>query len=307
MVANGTTVQPDFPIFLNPGAGRGAETEREKLAGAFQAVGAAPDIRVVPGAQMEQEVKAAMNAGATLIGAAGGDGTISCAANALVDSAATLLPIPLGTLNHFALRYGIPTIEAAAHAWARAQTVAIHVGSVNQRIFVNNASAGFYPHMVWHRDRMERVLPRMPAMWLAGMRVLFEFPMLQLDLMIGELKVAVRTPAMWVGIGRNSLRLPLPGDAEVLEPVLEVVYGHARTRRSVIALAVRLFRHLRRGLELKPADPKLEVLRARQFELHSRHHIDMALDGEDFRLNGPLHFAVRENALRILPLVAPAS
>lgn len=297
-------MQSNFPIFLNPGAGRGAEPERENLIAAFRAVGANPDIRVVAGAELEGAVRAAIATGAELIGAAGGDGTISCSANVLVDTPATLLPIPLGTLNHFSQRYGIATIEAAAHAWAGARPVRIHVGAVNERVFINNASAGFYPEMVRRRDRLERTLPRVPAMWLAGLRVLLEFPIMKLDLSIAADHKQVRTAAMWVGIGRNSLRLPVAGDAEVHGNVLEIVFGRVETRRAIIALSIRLLLHLKRGLE--PRAPNLEVLHGSEFSLHSRHPLDIALDGEAFTLRGPLHFSIRENALRILPLVAPA-
>lgn len=295
-------MQSNFPIFLNPGAGRGAETERERLTTAFRAVGANPEIHVVPAPQLEDAIGAAIRAGAEVIGAAGGDGTLSCAANIVVETPVTLLPIPLGTLNHFATRYGIPSIDAAAHAWVKAQPVRIHVGAVNERVFINNASGGFYPHLVRHRDRMERVLPRMPAMVLAGFRVLFEFPKMQLDLNIAGRHQEVRTAAMWVGIGHNSLRLPVPGDAEVEGDVLEIVLGRVETRRAAIALSARLFFHLKRGME--PLSPNLDVFHAPEFFLQSAHEMDIALDGEAFRLRGPLHFSIRKNALRILALVA---
>lgn len=254
---------------------------------------------------MEGAISTAIRDGAEVIGAAGGDGTISGAANVVVDTATTLLPIPLGTLNHFSSRYGIPSIEAAAQAWAKAQPVQIHVGAVNERVFINNASGGFYPHMVRHRERMERALPRRAAMWLAGMRVLLEFPMMKLDLVINGESKQVRTPALWVGIGRNSLRLPVPGDAEIQGNTLEIVFGRAETRRSVLGLSFRLILHLKRGLE--PRARNLEVLHSPEFSLNAQHALDIAMDGEPLRLRGPLHFAIRENALRILPLIAPGS
>lgn len=297
-------VETDLPIFLNPGAGRGAAAERQTLEQTFRAVGARPDVKIVPGPLFEDAIRGAVAAGARVIGAAGGDGTISSAANVLAGTEATLLPIPLGTLNHFAQRYGIPTVEAAAHAWHRNSMKSVHVGVLNDRIFLNNASVGFYPHMVRHREKLERVLPRMAAMWLAGMRVLLELPMLRMVVDTGSDHYEARTPALWVGIGRNSLRLPLPGDTDIEEVVLEAVWGRADKRRRVVALSFRLLGHLKKGLE--PRDEELDVVRARDFTLTASEAIDIALDGEPLRLETPLKFAIRENSLRVIVLVAPA-
>jgi diacylglycerol kinase family enzyme len=199
----------------------------------------------------------------------------------------------------------VSSVEAAAHAWELRSIKTIHVGAVDRFIFVNNASVGFYPHLIRHREKMERVLPRMAAMWLAGIRVLVELPMLRMQVHTGDQQHEIRTPALWVGIGRNSLRMPLPGDGEVEETVLEAVWGRADKRRRVVALSVRLARHIKRGLE--PKDRDLDVLRLREFTLKATQPIDIALDGEPFRLLTPLRFQIRENGLRVVVLVAPAT
>lgn len=297
-------VETDLPIFLNPDAGRGAATEQAALERAFESVGARPLVRVLPGSELPAAVRAAVAAGVPVVGAAGGDGTVSSVANVLAGTGTALLPIPLGTLNHFAVRYGIPSVAAAAHAWQLDSVRAVHVGEINDRIFLNNASVGFYPHMVRHREKLERVLPRMAAMWLAGMRVLLELPMLRMVVDTGSEHHEARTPALWVGIGRNSLRLPLPGDGDVEEAVLEAVWGRADKRRRVVALSFRLLGHLKKGLE--PRDDELDVVRARDFILTAGDPIDIALDGEPFRLETPLRFKIRENGLRVIVLVAHA-
>ncbi|HUP88548.1 MAG TPA: diacylglycerol kinase family protein [Longimicrobiales bacterium] len=294
----------ELHIFMNPHAGRGAQAEGDALVRAFEAVGVRPVIEPVPGKELEHHIQEALKQGSTIIGAAGGDGTISAAANALAGTGATLLPIPMGTLNHFSKRYGITNIDDAVKAFQAQQKLAIAVGSMNDRVFVNNASCGFYPHVVRHRDNMERVLPRIPAMWLAGFKVLFEFPTMRLDVEFKNRKEHIHTPALWVGIGRNSLRIPEVGDADVEGRVLEVVSGRASSRRAVIHLSVRLLHHLRKGLQ--PQSPNLDVWRAREFVLDSDHKIDIALDGEAYRLKGPLTFRFLEAHLNVLSLVTPS-
>ncbi|MGQ0563380.1 MAG: diacylglycerol/lipid kinase family protein [Gemmatimonadota bacterium] len=296
----------ELPIFVNPGAGQHTGDPRTALERAFESAGARPSIHVLNRAEMQAAIREAIARGADIIGIAGGDGTISSAAHALVHSGAALLPIPLGTFNHFATRYGIPTIEAAVHAWQRATVQPVHVGSVNERTFVNNASCGFYPHIVRHRERLERVLPRVAAMWLAGLRVLLELPMLQVTVHATGETIEVRTPALWVGIGRNSLRLPPTASASAsASELLEAVWARAETRTAVLAVSFRLLRHLRR--ELEPRDSRLDVVRTSTLTLRSTHPIDIALDGEPLRLVTPLRFEIREAALRVVVVGARAA
>lgn len=293
-----------LPIFLNPHAGRGAEAEGEVLVQAFRAAGAHPFIHAVPGNELEKSIRREVANGAPVIGAAGGDGTISAAANAMVGSQAILLPIPMGTLNHFSKRYNITSVEDAVLAWQAQNVVAVHTGCVNDRIFINNASCGFYPHVVRHRDAMERWLPRVPAMWIAGFRVLAALPMMRLRVSMDGRDERIRTAALWVGIGRNSLRFPEIGDAEKQEnAVLEIVTARAETRIAILRLAGRLLWHLKKRLE--PQARNLAVWRAAEFTLESHHRIDIALDGEALRLRGPLEFRVRREELRVLSLVNP--
>src|SRR5712691_1533840 len=64
--------------------------------------------------------------------AAGGDGTVSAVAAAIVNTGATLGVLPLGTLNHFAKDLGMPLeIDAAARVIAAGQDVNMDVGEVN--------------------------------------------------------------------------------------------------------------------------------------------------------------------------------
>src|SRR5687767_2646993 len=100
-----------LPIILNPGSGRGADREAEALRRAFAAVGTHAEIHVVEGPRVKDVVLGIATARTPAVGVAGGDGTISSAATALHGTDTALLPIPLGTFNHFAQRYGVPTVE----------------------------------------------------------------------------------------------------------------------------------------------------------------------------------------------------
>ncbi len=113
---------------------------------AFAGAGVPVDLRPVAAANVEAAVRAVAPGG--FVAVAGGDGSLSCAAAALVGGRGTLVPVPLGTLNHFARRLGIDTPEAAARAITEGHVMRVPVGAVNGRPFINNVSIGIYPRFV---------------------------------------------------------------------------------------------------------------------------------------------------------------
>jgi diacylglycerol kinase family enzyme len=294
-----------LPIILNPHAGRGAEREADALRDAFAAAGTTAEVHVVEGSRVQEVVRGIAAAKAPVVGIAGGDGTISSAACALAGTSTAMLPIPLGTLNHFAQRYGLSTVEASVHAWQRSQPHNVPLGFLNDVAFINNASCGFYPHVVRSRDGMERFLPRSIAFWMAGLYMLARLPLMRLELVLQHETRQLLTPALWVGLGENSLRLPTPGDAVREGDVLEIVTPTTQRRGAVITLMLRTLVKLKRG-EQTPEDRALEVFHAARFTLDSPHRIDVGLDGEPYRLPPPLHFRYSKDGVRVICLVAPS-
>lgn len=293
-----------LPIILNPASGRGAEHEADAVREAFAAVGTTAEIHVVEGPSIKDVVLGIASARVPVVAVAGGDGTLSSAATALTGTDTALLPIPLGTFNHFAQRYGVPTVEAAVHAWERQHAHHVPVGFMNDIAFINNASCGFYPHLVRQRSRIERYLPRKSAAWIAGWIILAKLPLMHLRLSAHGREREFKTPALWVGIGKDSLRLPTPGDAMREGELLEIVTPTTERRLSILTLMLRTMVKLRRGAET-PHDKALDVLHAAEFTLDSTHRIDVGLDGEPFRVRPPLRFRYERNGFKVLCLVAP--
>lgn len=74
----------------------------------------------------------------------GGDGTLNCAAPAIVETGLPLGILPLGTANDLARTLGIaPNLVAAAQVIGAGQLREIDLGQVNDRLFFNVASVGF--------------------------------------------------------------------------------------------------------------------------------------------------------------------
>src|SRR5207237_242447 len=134
--------------------------------------------------------------------AAGGDGTVSAIAGALVDSAIPLAIIPAGTLNHFARDLRIPTdLDAAARVIAAANARAVDVGKVNGRIFINNASIGIYPHIVSQRDDIRQRLGRGKwiAMLMAALAVFKRHPTVTVRMNAPDVAIQRNTPFVFIG------------------------------------------------------------------------------------------------------------
>ena len=88
-------------------------------------------------------IEQAIAAGAELIIAAGGDGTIGRVAEQLLGTGVTLGIMPLGSVMNIPRMLGLPRdIGAAAQAIAAGRTATIDVGMANGTIFFETASVG---------------------------------------------------------------------------------------------------------------------------------------------------------------------
>lgn len=106
------------------------------------------------------------------LGVVGGDGTVNLAARAALDAGVPLVVFPGGTLNHFARDLGVEDLDDAVAAVQAGEVVAIDVGVIDDRPFLNNASIGSYSELVDERERLESRLGKWPAMSVALLRVL---------------------------------------------------------------------------------------------------------------------------------------
>ncbi|MGH7459495.1 MAG: diacylglycerol/lipid kinase family protein [Longimicrobiales bacterium] len=293
----------ELPVVLNRDAcGRGL-AELPALLDDVRALGARVSVESVEAGGLAPALRRRVQDGAAILVVGGGDGSVSTAADELAGSTTVLVPLPLGTRNHFAQRYGLVSPAALPLALSAGAVVSLPLGVANGRHFLNNAACGFYPQMVRHRQRMQPWSGQGLATVLAALTALLERPLLDLELDVGGETLERRSAALWVGIGRHSLRLPEPGDTDKDGAVLEIVLPKPVSRGGLLRLGGRLWWRLRgRG---KPVDPELETMRARAFTLRTRGTLSIALDGELSECVGPLHFQYREDAVRVLCLVAP--
>jgi len=154
-------------IVFNPMAGRRRAALLWRVLDVLVANGVRLDLAETrcPG-DAERLARDAVRAGAPMVVAAGGDGTIAEVANGLMDSGARLGVIPLGTANVLAHELSLPFAPhavAAALAFGRTRILwpGLARGPDSSRLFVQMLGVGFDAHVV-HRLSLplKRVLGR---------------------------------------------------------------------------------------------------------------------------------------------------
>ncbi|WP_213576456.1 diacylglycerol kinase family protein [Rhodococcus sp. USK13] len=115
----------------------------------------------------------AVERGADLLGVAGGDGTQALVAGIAAENNLPFLVISAGTRNHFAMDLGLDRTDPSRclDALVDGVEVAVDLGRINGRPFVNNASFGVYAEVVrspaYRDDKAGTVLQMLPDL-LAG-------------------------------------------------------------------------------------------------------------------------------------------
>ncbi|MDP8994531.1 MAG: diacylglycerol kinase, partial [Pseudomonadota bacterium] len=97
-------------------------------------------------AELVPAVKAAVRGGAPMVIVGGGDGSLSCAVDELVDRDCVFALLPLGTANSFARTLGIPVdLDGAIAAIANGRPRRVDLGVIDGDYFANSAAIGLSP------------------------------------------------------------------------------------------------------------------------------------------------------------------
>jgi diacylglycerol kinase family enzyme len=291
-------------VILNPRSGPRRHTA-EEIAALFEELGMEPDIRVVEHCgEVERVARTLLAEGHTTLFVAGGDGTVSAAAAALVGAPCVLGVLPTGTLNHLARDLGIPaSLPQAARALAASGERPIDVGEVNGRVFVNTVSLGLYPAFVQvrgHTRRLSRVRRVLRAAW-AVLVLIVRFPLLRARIVADGRTLRRRTPIVFIGNNPHEVDGARLGARPALDRgVLSLLITHRTGPLGVIAQFVRAARGTLRGSR------DIDSVAARRVEVRTRHpHLHVAIDGEVMRMETPLVCTVRAAALRVLAPATP--
>ena len=137
-------------VIMNPRSG-GGKVGKFGLRDKATALGAEVVLLEGPGVvDVAAMARQAVDAGADLLGVAGGDGTQALVADIAAGRDVPMMVISAGTRNHFALDLGLNRDDPASclNALTDGVELSIDLGLIGNRTFVNNASFGAYAQVV---------------------------------------------------------------------------------------------------------------------------------------------------------------
>jgi diacylglycerol kinase (ATP) len=275
-----------------------AEELRHKVAEAFEAVGLpAPRLAFTsehdPG---REAARAAVLAGARLVVACGGDGTVNAVAEALAGTGVTLGIVPLGTGNLLAANLGVPTsLDEAVRVLATGTDRTIDLGRAGGRVFAGMAGLGLDAAMVADAPAGLKKRIGWPAYLVSIARHLPDRGV-TVTLRLDGRPVRLRGVRMLLigNIGRVQGNVELFPDAAPDDGVLDVVALAPRGPLiGWLAVAVRLITR-REG-----SDDRISRLRARHVVAHTSRPVARELDGEPYGRGRVLDVRVQPGALRV--------
>jgi diacylglycerol kinase family enzyme len=293
-------------VLLNPTAGTKPSADRPaEIAELFRAAGLpARVVSLGSPEEIAEAVDAARRAasGTDAVVAAGGDGTVSNVASALVGSNTPLGVLPIGTLNHFAKDLGIPLdLAQAVDVIVAGRTVNVDVGEVNGRTFLNNSSIGVYPDIVVEREKLRHQgYGKWTALAVANAKVLRHYRQLVVRIEAGGSTKRARTPFLFVGNNEYQVDGIHLGARARLDGGRLFAYlaPRARARELPKLLGLALLGRAR-------AHQTLECFAAEELRVDTpgRRRLRVAFDGEVTRMSTPLRYRAQPRALKV---IAPA-
>jgi diacylglycerol kinase family enzyme/membrane-associated phospholipid phosphatase len=274
-------------LVMNPRSG-GGKVARFGLADRARAMGAEVVLLEPTGSDVQQLARDAVDAGADLLGAAGGDGTQALVAQVAAERDVPFLVISAGTRNHFALDLGLDRDDPGRCLDALRDGVEarLDLGELDGRPFVNNASFGAYAEIVddpaYRADKGRTALNTLPDL-LQGRRGAHLTADVDGTLVDAPQALLVSNNPYedgdLLGAGR---RARLDGG------VLGVISVRVDTARQAVGL---LHHASARGLQRWVASTVTVSADADS--------IPVGIDGEAVRMPSPVHCSVRPGVLRV--------
>ena len=248
----------------------------------------------------------ASRAGAELVVAVGGDGTLNEAVNGLVRAGRSteLATIPLGTGMDFVRTYKIPSRFEDAVTTARdGKTRVIDVGRVTyrtwdgtvaERYLANVGSVGMSAAVAQRANGMSKALGGRATFFYALVRVFLAWQntVVSVELDGGEQREGRMHDVIVANGQYHGGAMWLAPQAQPDDGVFDVVLIGDITKRDFVTTAPKIYR----GTYL--AHPKVELVRTRTVAVDASEHLPIELDGEQVGTT-PVRFEVVPGALRV--------
>jgi diacylglycerol kinase family enzyme len=249
---------------------------------------------------LSERIERALKSGADVIVSAGGDGTATAVAAAVVGTQQAMAILPLGTANLLARDLKVPLkLDEAVTALAHMEPRQIDVGEVNGRIFLHKVVIGFVPAIAKGREQI-----RGRTDWGAKIGLVSYF--------LRRLSRARRI-AVEIAPRNGERRFEHVQSVAVANNGYDEGWGKIFARERLDAGSLRLYvlRHLNVADVLRLAaemllgrwqqDEALEIEDVSAVTLRTRQkQIKAMIDGEVETLSVPLNFRIRPGVLTVL-------
>lgn len=237
---------------------------------------------------------------AGIVIAAGGDGTVSAVASALVGGQARLGMLPAGSTNIIARSMGIPRdVDGAANVIFGAYRLQpIDVGTCNRRTFLHMAGSGFDSHLFAAANRSLQRNVGWLAYIPAAVKALREQPATY-EITTDQESFDVRAPLVLVANGASIVApaLTLSGDISTVDGWLDLLIVTATTPRELASVLARLA--MRRFSD----SPHVIHRKVKAMEVATDRPVPIELDGDVIEQT-PATFGIRPAALSLIVPVA---
>lgn len=220
--------------------------------------------------------------GAEIVVAAGGDGTVSAVASALVGTPVALGVVPLGTSNSFAAALGIPDdAEAACALIAGDKRRLLDTARAGDRVVILHAMIGFHADAIAETSTDAKQRWGVLAYAAQAVRQLADLTSFRLELDTGT--QTVRCDAVAVAVANvapeKTILAQGPPDIEGDDGLLDVTIVAADGVGDLVAAAAELIRSARAGEAAD--DPRVGYLRAASVRIDCDPPQRVLVDGED--------------------------
>jgi YegS/Rv2252/BmrU family lipid kinase len=299
------TISSSTVFLVNPASGNGATGRRwPELARRASALGLQGDTLLSerPGHLIEL-AREAVDSGATLVVAVGGDGTLNEVVNGVVGRGVELASIPLGTGMDFGRTYDVPTkFEDAVRVALEGDVRTIDAGHVTyltwsgetaERYFANVSSVGMSGAVAQRANGMSKVLGGKVTFFYALTRVFLEWQNTEVTVRLddaerrGRMHDVIVANGVWHGGGMMLAPDAAPDDGQ-----FDVVLIGDVSKIDFLPTAPKIYK----GKHVH--HPKVEVLRSRRVEVDAPVPLPNELEGEQVGTT-PAAFSVVPGALRV--------
>jgi diacylglycerol kinase (ATP) len=285
--------------------------------------------------QATELARHAVNRGARVVIAAGGDGTVNEVANGLVNTDVALGVLPVGTTNSWALQTGIPALNPllpgtqavkliaaleeriarplpasyyrkvlldAARVLVEGHNVAVDMGELSGRYFLMWAGIGFDAAIAQSIPLKEKKALGSWAYVLPAIESASRYSGTNAWLNLDGKVINVNTPFIVVSnIQLYGGKIAIGAKAWVNDARLDVCIFKGGGFFTFVEQAMKVLTH--RHLQ----DPKIEYYQCREIVVESEHSLPVHVDGEPFTKTPVSIHTVPSSLKVIVPKIVPAN